>query len=499
MNSTIENRPQIGVTVATLAPGSMKLLLIGGKVPSAAGLILPWRFPWARLESIHGHPLEVMTKAFEQDPVDIVIIDTSTPNHEGVRALAHIRQRGFETPAILVGNRLGHESLHSYFPLGVREYLPQPISNSRLLASVAACQTTAFSSLRLTLQLDGKLTVSDDEMGLLVLCRTGKILCPAEERALVQGLAEFSDSPHAVRATAFPERLEYFVYFCAPTPRLPPSLTQLGRQLLESGLPNLALVARPCRQQDLVEASRWLREEVLQGLFFRKWQRRPVGGTHVTARAAPRFRAAFEQGFLRALKRRDTPGIDTVFRDARSHYLSPGTNAEAARDALAGFFVFVLYHIRSALPGVYRDIQRNAPVARLYRALSFDDVQSIMDDLAQRLAAAWKEAPAQSNVHVDRAVNAIHRDLAQSLSVQQLADQLQISPAYLSRLFKEKTGTTPSLYIQRLRVQLAQKRLKETRDSVATIAKDLGFSDVKYFRAVFKKHTTVSPGQYRRY
>lgn len=72
-------------------------------------------------------------------------------------------------------------------------------------------------------------------------------------------------------------------------------------------------------------------------------------------------------------------------------------------------------------------------------------------------------------------------------------------PDYIRRCFKEETQKTPLSYLTDLRIDRARQLLvMPTRESVETIAAKCGFGDSFYFSTCFKKHTGLSPLQYRR-
>ncbi len=80
-----------------------------------------------------------------------------------------------------------------------------------------------------------------------------------------------------------------------------------------------------------------------------------------------------------------------------------------------------------------------------------------------------------------------------------LAEKLCMSPSQLNRKLNAVSGYTSSLYINNLRIDCAKKKLISENKSVAEIAAECGFYDVAYFSRIFKKHTNVTPSQYRRF
>ena len=74
---------------------------------------------------------------------------------------------------------------------------------------------------------------------------------------------------------------------------------------------------------------------------------------------------------------------------------------------------------------------------------------------------------------------------------------LGTSTSYLSRIFKESTGETIIRTINKKRIETAKAYLKETDLKVYEVADILGFENVTNFSRFFKKHTGVSPKDYK--
>lgn len=87
---------------------------------------------------------------------------------------------------------------------------------------------------------------------------------------------------------------------------------------------------------------------------------------------------------------------------------------------------------------------------------------------------------------------------AEKLTITELADTFFISSTYLCRLFKQTTGFTIVEYLNTVRVQEAQRRLRDTNDRVTKIAEETGFDSIAHFGRVFKAIARRSPLQYRK-
>ena len=94
-------------------------------------------------------------------------------------------------------------------------------------------------------------------------------------------------------------------------------------------------------------------------------------------------------------------------------------------------------------------------------------------------------------------INYINDHLNRDLHLAELANLVQISPYYFSRLFKQSTGTTPHNYVTKCRIEKAKQLLKRQDLSIAYISQQVGFNDQSHFSKIFCKIVGVTPKKYR--
>jgi len=94
-------------------------------------------------------------------------------------------------------------------------------------------------------------------------------------------------------------------------------------------------------------------------------------------------------------------------------------------------------------------------------------------------------------------VRYINQHYAEPIRLEELAQLFEISPAYLSRMFKEITGFSLVEYIHLVRVQEAQRLLVNSKIKVITIAEQVGFGSLVQFGRVFRHVTKTTPLRYR--
>lgn len=91
----------------------------------------------------------------------------------------------------------------------------------------------------------------------------------------------------------------------------------------------------------------------------------------------------------------------------------------------------------------------------------------------------------------------IEENYEQMIRVDELADKLALSRRTLERRFKKATTNTVTEYVQRVKIEAAKKDLETTRKNVTEVMYEVGYSDTKSFRNLFRKITGLTPIEYR--
>ena len=99
---------------------------------------------------------------------------------------------------------------------------------------------------------------------------------------------------------------------------------------------------------------------------------------------------------------------------------------------------------------------------------------------------------------VKKAQTYIESKLHEKISIGHLSYEFAVGRRNFDRRFIKATGNTPLEYSQRVKIEAAKKALETTRKTVNEVMYDVGYSDIKAFREVFRKFTAVSPLEYRK-
>ena len=98
---------------------------------------------------------------------------------------------------------------------------------------------------------------------------------------------------------------------------------------------------------------------------------------------------------------------------------------------------------------------------------------------------------------VKQAQEFIEKNYHERITVEQLTTMLALSRRNFERRFKKATSNTVVEYMQRVKIEAAKKGLESGRKNVNELMYEVGYSDTKAFRTVFKRTTGLSPIEFR--
>ncbi len=134
------------------------------------------------------------------------------------------------------------------------------------------------------------------------------------------------------------------------------------------------------------------------------------------------------------------------------------------------------------------------------REMSVRIAKTFMIDLDRFSQSPFIIFEGQKN-HEDEAIrNAqefIENNYEEKISVDQLASRFALGRRNMERRFKKATANTVTEYIQRVKIEAAKKTLEAGRKNISEVMYEVGYSDTKSFRTIFKKITGLSPLEYR--
>ncbi len=139
----------------------------------------------------------------------------------------------------------------------------------------------------------------------------------------------------------------------------------------------------------------------------------------------------------------------------------------------------------------------------LLKPIKPDMMTTVLKKLEVKLAGKVQEEVIEQKEEkvpvIEQIITEIQEHYTENITMTELAKKYGISVGYLSSLIKENVGLSYSDYVTARRIQKAKELLEDERLSMEQIAEQTGFRDHFYFIKVFKKHTGITPGKYRKH
>ncbi|MDB2070376.1 AraC family transcriptional regulator [Clostridium perfringens] len=142
-------------------------------------------------------------------------------------------------------------------------------------------------------------------------------------------------------------------------------------------------------------------------------------------------------------------------------------------------------------------------ISKTYNPSSSDDIL-LLKELYSLLYALIEEFPKpfeykdkELHTYIQDALNFINSNYMHSITVQEIADYVNLSRSYLYKMFIKNLGISPQRYLINLRMYKATLLLKSTKLPIGEVASSVGYSDSLLFSKTFSKHFSMSPLNYR--
>lgn len=184
------------------------------------------------------------------------------------------------------------------------------------------------------------------------------------------------------------------------------------------------------------------------------------------------------------------------------------SNQLFSKDDLLNLFHYLIYHLHketAELTQDFYDIWHLHTLPKLHEALrledTFEGVYRLFEETLRESAARMHSIRQNDNrFHFIQKVRGYIEEYYAdpNLSLSQISDVFELSPSYLSRLFKEELGEKFIDYVTQVRINHAKRLLEVANDSIQDIASKVGYVNALTFIRVFKKITGDTPGSYRK-
>jgi two-component system response regulator YesN len=135
---------------------------------------------------------------------------------------------------------------------------------------------------------------------------------------------------------------------------------------------------------------------------------------------------------------------------------------------------------------------------QIERADNLKSIHRLLDEFSEKLIVRLQESRYNnSRFLINQALNFINYHYTEKISLDDVAEELNVSKHYLSSIFKKETGENMSFFINKLRIEKAKQLLLESDIKIKEVFEKVGYSDQQYFSKVFKKITGKTVVEYK--
>ena len=187
-------------------------------------------------------------------------------------------------------------------------------------------------------------------------------------------------------------------------------------------------------------------------------------------------------------------------------FLEPTYVAQIAHESVDADRVEIIPYFATPDPLIYRigvllksELESNGIGSRLYADSLFTALAvNLLRRYSTRKPAVRDFTGGLSKRKLQQAMEYIHENLSEDLSLREIAALLQMSPNYFTSLFKQSTGLSAHQYVIHCRIEKAKRLMVKPDLSIVEVAQQVGFQSQSHFVNVFRKHTGMTPKIYQK-
>ncbi len=155
----------------------------------------------------------------------------------------------------------------------------------------------------------------------------------------------------------------------------------------------------------------------------------------------------------------------------------------------------LLQQLMGRLPCQPREFEEAA--GKIFLLRHFSDIESLVLQYTEKMVGQINQEIGASNYVVYLVQQYIDLHYREDLNLNQLADQVFLSPNYLSNVFTKHTGCSLNKYIKQVRLAKACELLSGTNMKIADIGREVGYPNTSYFIKKFQEVYNKTPEKYR--
>jgi two-component system response regulator YesN len=144
------------------------------------------------------------------------------------------------------------------------------------------------------------------------------------------------------------------------------------------------------------------------------------------------------------------------------------------------------------------EVTRFFPTSEMFKLVTVEDGYTFLEKSLEAFCAFVVDFNSKQSLRLHMAAKKyVQENYYEAFSITRIAAKIGTTPENLNKVFLEREKVMLFDYVMWVRVNAAQKTLRETATEEEIIAVQVGFDDVKYFRSIFRKYIGETPAEYR--
>ena len=186
--------------------------------------------------------------------------------------------------------------------------------------------------------------------------------------------------------------------------------------------------------------------------------------------------------------------LDMYMEEMRRSYVPKEQVEERLNPLLQGIILDYSIYLES-------DKSRLNELVESYRASTLlDEMQGLIKELIYMICTLILQIKNKNyRREIVEIMDYIEQHITEKITLNSIANQINMNESYISRLFKSETGMNIIQYINVSKMEKAKELLKEKNMIVKDVAYALGFEEQSYFNRMFNKYFGVNPKEYKKY
>jgi len=206
-----------------------------------------------------------------------------------------------------------------------------------------------------------------------------------------------------------------------------------------------------------------------------------------------------ENEVLKAIKNNDQIKLNDINKKFISYLKANIYNPADVIDICSKYIFSIMTVSKGFNNDLYMECKNEGIIEAIKVSCIFDELKQQLDRVIDKVCEINSDGSTVNSLIVRKAINYINEYYNDKVSLEEIANGMNITPEYLSRLFTKELGKSFSDYLKEFRIDKAKELLASNKIKIYEVAEKVGYNDSKYFCKVFKEVTGMAPKEYTKF